>query len=305
MRRMQKTVQNGIEYFFYRLIAECMRRLPLRTVQRFGMRLGSFVYNVVPIRKAITMANLRLAFPEKSEGELAAIALGAYQNLTCSLLEGLWCVRLTPADIAASVSLANPEVLERVLAEDKGLIVIGGHFGSWELMALSMPYFARRVFTIIAQRQRNPYVDKYVTGIRTHLGTRIVTMKQAPREVLTVLRDKGAILLLADQSGPQDGLFVKFFGHYTSTHKGPAIFSIRTGAPMMMAYIHRAADGSFSIEFEALDTSSIAGTDEEKVKACTELHVNALERHIRTHPNHWLWMHKRWKHPYHEAEAAP
>ncbi len=304
MIRMLKTLQNIIEYVFYRLVAECVKRMSLHTVQRFGMRLGSFVYTVVPIRRRVVMGNLRLAFPGKTDGERAAIARGAYQNLTCSLLEGLWCVRLTQADIATSISLANPDVLERVLAEDKGVIVIGGHFGSWELLALSMPYFARRMFTIVAQRQRNPYVDEYVTAIRTHLGTRIVTMKQAPREVLTVLRNRGAILLLADQSGPQDGLFVKFFGHYTSTHKGPAIFSLRTGAPMMMAYIHRSADGSFSIEFEALDTSSVTGSDEEKLRAYTELHVNALERHIRLHPDHWLWMHKRWKHPYHEAEAA-
>ena len=111
-------------------------------------------------------------------------------------------------------------------------------------------------------------------------------------------------MLLADQSGPEDGLFVKFFGHYTSTHKGPAIFSVRTGAPMVMVYPHRTADGRISIECDRLDTSGIGGTDEEKVRAFTELHVGALERHIRSHPDLWLWMHKRWKHPYHEPEAA-
>jgi Kdo2-lipid IVA lauroyltransferase/acyltransferase len=297
-------VQNRIEYFFYRLLAELVRHLPLRFVQRLGNALGSFVFHCLPIRKKVTLSNLRLAFPEKTDEERLHIALASYKNLMCSLLEGLWSVQLTEDLIGRTVTMENGEVLERVLAENKGIIVIGGHYGSWEMMAFAIPFFARRIFTIIAQRQRNPYVDKYVTDIRTHLGSKIVVMERAPREVLRVLREKGGVLLLADQSGAQDGLFVKFFGQYASTHKGPAIFSLRTGAPMMMAYLHRCPDGSFSIECDALDTSGITGTDEEKVRALTELHVDALERQIRKHPERWLWMHKRWKHPYRKTEAA-
>lgn len=262
------------------------------------------MFYCLPIRKKVTLNNLRLAFPEKTEEERLRIAHASYKNLLCSLLEGLWSVQLTQDIIGRTVTLENADVLERVLAENKGIIVIGGHYGSWEMMAFAVPFFARRLFTIIAQRQRNPYVDKYVTDIRTHLGSKIVVMERAPREVLRVLREKGGVILLADQSGAQDGLFVKFFGHYASTHKGPAIFSVRTGAPMLMAYLHRNANGSFSIECDALDTSGITGTDEEKVRAFTELHVDALERQIRKHPERWLWMHKRWKHPYRTTEAA-
>jgi Kdo2-lipid IVA lauroyltransferase/acyltransferase len=300
---MKMDLQNRIEYVFYRTLAEVVKILPLRAVQRFGLGLGSLAYYVIPIRKKVTLNNLRLAFPEKTEAERRRIALGSYRNLFCSLLEGLWTVRLTPEILAHTMSMKNGEVLDRALAANKGLIVVGGHFGSWEMMAFGVPFFARRIFTIIAKRQRNPYVDKYVTLIREHLGTRIVMMERAPREVLTALRNNGAVLLLADQSGPQDGLFVKFFGHYTSTHKGPAIFSLRTGAPMMMAYPHRREDGSFFIECELLDTTGIEGSEDEKVRAYTKLHVDALERHIRAHPELWLWMHKRWKHPYQETEA--
>ncbi len=298
------TMQNRIEYLLYLSLAEVVHRMPLRVVQRLGAAIGVLVFYVIPIRKKVMLANLRLAFPEKTEHERQCIALGSCKNLFCSLLEGLWSRQLTSEMIARTVALKNAEVLEQVLGANKGIIVIGGHFGSWEIMAFAIPYFARRTFTIIAQRQRNPFVDAYVTDIRTHLGNHIVMMERAPREVLTLLHNKGSVMMLADQSGPEDGLFVKFFGHYTSTHKGPAIFSIRTGAPMMMAYLHRLADGSFSMEFEALDTSGIAGTDDEKVRAFTQLHADALERHVRTHPELWLWMHKRWKHPYREPEAV-
>lgn len=301
---MRKNIQNAVEYLFYRILAELVRRLPLRAVQRLGAGVAFVVYYLIPIRKKVTLANLRLAFPEKTEEERRKIARLSYTNLFCSLLEGIWCTGLTHERVAEIVFLKNREVLDQVLSANHGIIVIGGHYGSWELMVFAIPHFAHRAFTIIVQRQRNPYVDRYITRIRTHLGSNVVTMERAPREVLTALHNKGSVLMLADQSGPQGGLFVKFFGHYTSTHKGPAIFSLRAGAPMMMAYLHRQPDGSFCVECESLDTSGIGGTDEEKVRAFTELHVDALERHIRSRPELWLWMHKRWKHTYRETGAS-
>ncbi|MGE5316197.1 MAG: lysophospholipid acyltransferase family protein [Acidobacteriota bacterium] len=296
-------MQNRIEYFFYRILAFVVTRLPLRTVQRFGMSIGSFIYRFVPFRKTVVMANLRLAFPEKTDAEREAIAREAYRNLFCTLIESLWFVRLTPELIREIVEIKNPEVLQNALAQNKGLIVLGGHYGNWEMLALGIPPFTHVPFTVIVQKQRNPYVDAYVTRMRERLGNRMVVMERAPRVVLQTLHGGGALALLADQSGPQEGLFVKFFGHYTSTHKGPAVFTLRTGAPIVMAYTHRNPDGTFSIECELLDMSAVEGTDEDKVTCITELHVKALEDHIRKHPGLWLWMHKRWKHPYREVKA--
>ncbi|HLP14617.1 MAG TPA: lysophospholipid acyltransferase family protein [Bacteroidota bacterium] len=299
-----KALQNAIEYFFYRVLAFVVASLPLRAVQRFGMGLGSFIYTVLPIRKRVVFENLQRAFPEKSDAEREAIALGSYRNLFCTLLESLWFVRLTPEMITRMVEVRNGDLLLRALEAGKGLIVLSGHYGNWELMAIGLPIFARVPFVVIAQKQRNTYVDAYVTAMREHLGNTMVMMDQAPRVVLRTLHNGGAIALLADQSGPQDGLFIKFFGHYTSTHKGPAIFSMRTGAPIVMTYTHRNADGTFRIECELLDMTGVSGTDEEKVRRLTELHVKALEDHIRAYPEPWLWMHKRWKHPYKEELKA-
>ena len=71
-----------------------------------------------------------------------------------------------------------------------------------------------------------------------------------------------------------------------------------------MAYTHRTPDGTFSIECELLDVSAVEGSDEEKVRRITELHVQALENHIRKYPDLLLWLHKRWKHPYNETKAV-
>lgn len=127
-------------------------------------------------------------------------------------------------------------------------------------------------------------------------GNKVVEMERAPREIIAALRNNGVVAILADQSGPQEGLFVNFFGRPASTHRGPAVFSVRTGAPIIMAFIIRGADGLYKVEFEEIDTHNVNGTDDEKVEQITARHVAMLEKYASRYPDHWLWMHKRWKH---------
>jgi KDO2-lipid IV(A) lauroyltransferase len=146
------------------------------------------------------------------------------------------------------------------------------------------------------QRQRNRFVDAFMNKNRMLFGNKVVEMERAPREIIATLRNNGVVAILADQSGPQEGLFVNFFGRPASTHRGPAVFSVRTGAPIIMAFIIRGADGFYRVEFEEVDTRNVSGTDDEKVEQITARHVAMLEKYASRYPDHWLWMHKRWKH---------
>jgi KDO2-lipid IV(A) lauroyltransferase len=91
-------------------------------------------------------------------------------------------------------------------------------------------------------------------------------------------------------------VFVEFFGRPAATHRGTAVFSLKCDTPIVMFFIIRQVDGSHAIAFEEVDREGLSGTQEDKITELTRRHTAVLERFIRQYPDHWLWMHKRWKH---------
>jgi KDO2-lipid IV(A) lauroyltransferase len=149
---------------------------------------------------------------------------------------------------------------------------------------------------IIVQRQRNKYVDRIINKGRMRHGNTTIPMGVSSREALSVLRGGGVLAALADQSGPKESAFVNFFGRPAATHRGVAAFSLKTGAPLVLIISKRNADGTYDALVEEIDMTALDGNPEDRIEELTRRHVAALERYIRRFPDHWLWMHRRWKH---------
>ena len=289
-------MRDRLEYLLYSFIGLLVRLMPWEMVNRVGKSIATFAYYLIPIRKKVTLENLRHAFPQKSAEEIDAIARGTYRNVVIALLEIFWFPRLTETKLREIVSMADTSVMNARLKEGKGLILLGGHFGNWELNALAVGLLGGHQLTIIVQEQRNKYVDAFMSTNRVKFGSKLVVMKKSPREILAALQRNEVVAMLADQSGPQEGLFVEYFGRLASTHRGPAVFSVRTGAPIVMSFILRKDDGRYEVVFEEVDTRSLIGSEDDKIAELTARHVAVLEKYATLYPDLWLWMHKRWKH---------
>lgn len=291
-----------IEYALFRLIGWLVRPLSPAGAQRVGGWLGLAVLVLTGYRKAVTRDNLARALPELPEEERERIMRGAYRNYGIALVEMLWTYGQGPDVLAPLVHITNPEILQRVLGRGKGVILLSAHFGSWELMLSSVRLHIPVRVTAIAQRQRNEYVDAYIDLRRRRFNTITVPMGPAVREALSALQRNEAVLILGDQSGPKESIFIPFFGRPSATHRGAAAFALRTGAAILALFLIRQTDGTYSGTFEEVETGSPEGSREEQVVEVTRRHAAVLERAIRLHPDHWLWMHKRWKHTsYYEA----
>lgn len=261
-----------------------------------GSAFGWFIYTAVGLRKKLVLDNLQQAFPEKSDKEIQAIAVGSYRNLFTAYFEILALETLTQDYIRKSVSFPEAQTITDLLKRGKGLIILTGHFGNWELCALSVSVIVPERYTIVVQKQRNPYVNDFMSRMRSRFGSKLVVMERALRESLRALSDNESVALIADQSGPESGIYADFFGRPASTHQGPAVFQLRSGAPMILVMLIREGLDKFRIELEEIDTQGLTGTAEEKLQEITRRHVAALEQYVRRYPEQWLWMHKRWKH---------
>jgi KDO2-lipid IV(A) lauroyltransferase len=291
-----RSLRNLTEFALFLPFNWLAKALPFHAAGVFGSFLGGLTYHVIGYRRRVSLDNLGHAFPDRTPAELREIAGRAYRGYGRSLIEMLWAGGASESEAKKTTRLLNPEIPLAALARGKGVIFLSGHFGSWELSLASMQLLLGVHFVAIAQSQRNRYIDAVLTANRRRFGGSTVTMRQSIREAVTVLRGGGSILLLGDQSGAREAVYVDFFGRPAATHRGTAAFSLKCDSPIVMFFFIRQDDGTYAVAFEEVDRNGLSGTHEEKIVELTRRHAMVLERYIRSYPDHWLWMHKRWKH---------
>lgn len=291
-----------IEFYLFQLFKWIVLALPLKSAQRLGYFLGSLSYYLVSGRRKIAFENLQHAFPEKSESERNQIAKGAFRNFAISFVELLWFPNLTDEIIRRLVRIRNPEIMIERCKQGRGMVMLAGHFGNWELTALAVAYLTKIPVTIIVQTQSNEYVDEVLNRHRCLFDNKVVPRGLAVREIIRTLQIGGVIAIAPDQSGPMEGVFVEFFGRLVATHQGPAAFALQSGAPMQMGFMLRQVDGSYEVILQEIPTSDIAEKTDENIKELTRRYTALLEQYIRQYPDHWLWLHRRWKHTWESVQ---
>jgi Kdo2-lipid IVA lauroyltransferase/acyltransferase len=175
------------------------------------------------------------------------------------------------------------------------LIMLSGHFSNWELIALATGSAVQTPITIIVKTQTNKIVDAVINKHRTKLGNIVVPMELSVREILSTISRGGIVAMVADQSAPKESVFVEFFGRAVATFQGPAVFALRTAAPLQMGVMVRQPDFTYEVIFEEIDYSDISEYNEKNVYELTQRHTALLEKYIRLYPDQWMWTHRRWK----------
>jgi len=280
-----------------------LQLLPLGVVRVMARGFAMLAYYVIPIRKKLTLLQLRRAFPDLQEGEIIRIARESYVNLVTTIFELMWTPRLNDELLQHILRIRNPDVLENARRRGSGLVLMSGHFGNWEWLNIGVPRLLGFSVTTIVHPLHNPAVDELVESWRTMWGSRVVPMGISIREIIRTLRSRGIIGMIADQSGPSGAYYVRLFGRYAATYEGPAAFALRTGAPVVIGFAVRASDGNYDVELEEISTRDLGVEEEERIRELTRRHVRALERQVAAHPGQWLWQHKRWKHAPHSESV--
>jgi len=289
-------MRERIEFLLFRFLQHIILALPLLWAQRVGAFIGIAAYHGISSRRRVALENLEHAFPEKTVDEREMIARGAFRNYGIAMMEFLSFPKLDEQKLRTLVRVKNMSLMTEGHARGKGMVMLSGHFGNWELIAFAVASLARIPFTIIVQTQSNHSVDHAINRLRCLRGNRVVPMGMSVREILKTLRSGGIVAIAPDQSGPLEGVFIDFFGRIVATHQGPAAFSLRTGAPVQMGFIIRQPDGTYDVTLEEIPTADLSGDGDANILELTQRHTALLERYIRQYPDHWLWMHRRWKH---------
>lgn len=269
--------------------------LPYRVSLRAGTLIGDIAYSLSK-RQAVMIKNLRAVFAaEKSPRELARIARESMRNLGRSGVELLRVPSMDRSFVEKNVNVVGRSKVDEALGKGKGVIFLTAHFGSWELLNIFASLLGYPMVAL-AREQKHPRSDAYLNSLRRSKGSEVIYKGMPVREILRALRKGRIVGILSDQDAGRNGVFVRFFGRHSSYPKGFAAFSLRTGAPILPAFIFREGLNRHRIEVEGpLVIPPDDLSEEDKEKNILSQFAAILESKIRKDPGQWLWAHRRWK----------
>lgn len=289
------TVVHRLEYGLLRLIATMLRPFGWRTASAVGAALGGLAWWPLRIRADRVERTIRACFPEFSDARVRHVARDSYRSLGRTSIESIVLSRATKdAVLAAFADAPHYEVLERAFARGKGVILVAGHLGSWELSAAFMTARGLPV-DAIAMHMVNPLSDAFFKRTRERFGMKVIFDDEAVRAIPRALKAGRGVGFLSDQSAK--GLastFVPFFGRPARTPRGAAVFALRGDLPMIFTVAIRRPDGRYTAHFEEVPLVRTGDRDAD-IDATVLRYTQVLERLVREHPEQYFWQHRRWK----------
>jgi KDO2-lipid IV(A) lauroyltransferase len=261
---------------------------------------GKLIYHLLPIRRRIVLSNLRRVFGGfVPETEIRKLAQAHYAHLLRLVGEFLTFPWLSPAQRAARVLVENIEAILRPYARGKGVLVLTGHLGNWEVATAagiaSFPQYRGR-FHFVRRTLHPWWLDAMVTRRFRRAGFEVLPKKGSLDAILQRLAAGDAVVFVFDQHATKsDGILVDFFGHPAGTFRSLAVIALATGAPVVPAASWREPDGRHVLRFEeALPVIECEDVNA-AIRRNTQAYNAALERLVLRHPEQWFWVHRRWK----------
>ena len=283
-------------YLIVRMLICIVQALPLSALEPMCGRLGWFCWHVLRLRRKTVEENLGIAFPEMSSAEHEQIALAMWRHLFLMIAEITQAprkVRRTNWREHSTISHFRETI--KMLIDARPKVIISGHLGNFELggYLLAMHGFPTHA---VARPLDNVYLDRFINQFRGATGQYMLPKQGSGGEVADLLENGGTLVLLGDQAGGKGGCWVDFFGKPASTHKAVAVFSLGSQAPTMVtASLRGPRPLSFCMQIGGIVDPAEAGFEFGSVPLLTQWYTKQLEQMVRSAPDQYWWVHRRWK----------
>ncbi len=278
-----------LQYWIVMIFRFILLLFPQKLRFKFAEFLGWLGYVAIKKRRETALMNLKLAFPNKSEKEREEIALESYKIMLKAFLCSLWFKEYFKNK--ENVKTVNKEAFEKAYAKGKGVIVALMHMGNMEASVKAVDGYS---LVTVAKKQRNPYIDEFITESRERdLNlTLLKKSKGTSKELIKRLNNQNIIALFSDHR--DKGAIVDFFGESAKAPTGAVSLALKFDIPLLLVYNTFNEDNSCTVH--VLDEIELIKTDSFKddVINNTQNLIHKMEDVIREYPEQWMWFHDRW-----------
>ena len=293
---MRGGIKGVAEYTVALLVIRTFGVMPRNIAHRAAKILAWLGFHLAGRQRRAGMRNLRIAFPELRDNEREQILRGSFQNLGRLLVEFTHFRELNKRNIWRFVVHDGLENYLEGLRRGRGVIFMTAHFGAWELSSFAHAIYGFPLKFVVRPID-NPHVERLISEYRTLSGNVPVQRRSAARDILKALRRNEAVGILFDQNTTRsEGVFAEFFGVPAATTPSIALLALRTGAAVVPGFLiwdeklrkHRLR---LDPPVELINTGNL----DQDVLENTKVFNKILESYVRKCPDHWLWIHRRWK----------
>jgi KDO2-lipid IV(A) lauroyltransferase len=266
-----------------------------------GKILGAMAFHLIRRYRRRVLSNLSLAFKgEKGPEEIKRLAKEVFFNFSLTPLETLYGYARPFDEFLLKIEIQGKEHLEKALAQKKGVIGLGLHLGPFTLVGARLA-LEGYPFNLIINEGNFPRLWKRFGDYQRSIGQNPFPPKPASVSVkksLNALRRNEILYLIADEQQIRGGLPVPFFGQTAYTPPGPAIFSLKTGAPILPMFIVREAGTPRTLVIGSPVEVERTSDEKKNTERLTAEFTRVIEEIVRQYPSQWPWLNRRWKLPY-------
>lgn len=292
---MAKKFRHKIENFVLAIMLGIVRILPYRLAIGLGAAIGGLLWRL-RIRRDISIKNFRLCLPEYDNKTARKILWRSYRNFCRSMVEFALLPTLKGRTLDY-VEFTNLNEVIRLAENGRGMLLVTGHFGSWELLGAALCEAGLPLDFLVGE-QTNPTVDDMINGIRSEMGIGIIHMGVAARGVFKSVKSGRAVAMLSDQDAGKSSTVVQFFGNAAATPGGIGAFAIKLKCPILTGGIVRQKDPiKHVVKTKVLypDYDNLPDDKNAAITEITQLYTDELEAIVREHPEMYFWPHRRFK----------
>ncbi len=277
----------------YYLVLKPLSLLPLALLYVLADMIYFLLAHVIPYRKEVISTNITKSFPEKSAKEIKQIIKSFYRFLADLIVETVWNFSLTEKEARKRLKVENPEILDKYYKAGKDVIIVVGHYNSWEFLLVAFDLMVNHRGAVIYTSLTDQFLDKVFKEFREKFGMKLLTKGEVKHAFQDGLDKPMAILFGSDQAPASSGRahWTNFLNQDTAVAIGVEKYAIKYDLPVFFGGLKKVKRGYYSINLELLTDEPLITKEGE----ISDLHVRALESLIQEKPEYWLWSHKRWK----------
>jgi len=280
-------------YYLYRFGEYLALRLPLETCYKIATTLADIYYSFAASDKKNIAANLEVVLGTKDKKVIEKHTKEIFRNFAKYLADFFRFSYITNDYILNKITLEGKENLDKALAKGKGAILVSAHLGNWELGGAVVGSLGYPIYAIVLDH-KDKRVNDFFINQRAMTDVRVIQIGLQLKNCFKVLRKNKLLAIVGDRDFSKYGVKSEFFGKPTLLPKGPAFFSLKTGAPIIPTFVIRTKDDKFRLIFEKPIESVVSGTMEENVKNTIEKYIKVVEKYIRIVPDQWYVFRKVW-----------
>ena len=299
---LKKRFKNNIIYAFVLVVVKMIRWLP-RRVAIGGMRgLARLAFVFAKKEREKTIYHLETSLPERA-GESKQLARGVFMTLATAAVDAIRIPNYLPDGVNRLIQVKGRHNLDQATGNGKGVIVLTGHFGCWELMGA---WLANNGYDlkVVAKPTYDPRLDKMIVDTRNAAGYTNIARGKNTREIIRALKEGYSLALLVDQDTSVQGVFVKFFGQWAHTATSPVTLAQKFDIEIVPMFMALRPDFKYELVIEPPIELQTTDDKECDLISNTQRVSDAYERIIRAYPDQWAWMHERWRKQPAEQEIA-